>query len=336
MSVWLVRAGRYGEREDFALEKNVSTIGWSAMPDLAPMSSRGEVRTELELRYSAESAGTISNWTGQLWRFAKEIAEGDVIAMPLKNRPFVQFGTVTGPYKYEPKFPEDAHHSHTVKWVREVARASIDQDLLFSLGSTMTVAKIERNDAERRFRQMMEGSPAPSPSPRSADEAPQSFERTDVEEIGLDAIRTHIKTKFAGHRLARLVEGVLIAQGYATKLSPPGSDGGVDVLAGRGPLGTDSPRLCVQVKSGDTPVDVKILRELKGTVDNFKADIGLLVSFAGFRSSIPLEANHDHFKIRLWNDVDLMKAITENYDRLPEDLKADLPLRRVWTLAVEE
>jgi restriction system protein len=336
MSVWLVRAGKYGEREDFALEKSVATIGWSAMPDMSPMSSRDEVRTELGLRYQSEAATTISNWTGQLWRFAKEIGEGDVVAMPLKSRPFVQFGIVSGPYKFESSFPEEAQHTHRVTWIREIPRSSIDQDLLFSLGSTMTVAKIERNDAERRFRQMMEGKASASSSPRNPDETTQLFERTDVEEIGWDAIRTHIKTKFAGHGLARLVEGVLIAQGYATKLSPPGSDGGVDVLAGRGPLGTESPRLCVQVKSGDTPVDVKILRELKGTVDNFKADIGLLVSFAGFRSSIPIEANHDHFKIRLWNDVDLMRAITDNYDGLPEDLKADLPLKRVWTLALDE
>jgi len=35
MSVWLVRAGKNGEREDFALENGVAVIGWDELPDLA-------------------------------------------------------------------------------------------------------------------------------------------------------------------------------------------------------------------------------------------------------------------------------------------------------------
>ena len=42
-----------------------------------------------------------------------------------------------------------------------------------------------------------------------------------------------------------------------TKLSPPGPDGGIDIFAGRGPFGLDAPRLCVQVKSQNSPADRK-------------------------------------------------------------------------------
>lgn len=37
--------------------------------------------------------------------------------------------------------------------------------------------------------------------------------------------------------MIRLVEAVLEAEGDVTELSPPGADGGVDILAGSGPLG---------------------------------------------------------------------------------------------------
>ena len=55
-------------------------------------------------------------------------------------------------------------------------------------------------------------------------------------------------------------------------VSPPGADGGVDILAGKGPLGFDPPRLVVQVKSQDAPVDVGVLRELQGVMHQFNAD----------------------------------------------------------------
>ncbi|HEY1976393.1 MAG TPA: restriction endonuclease [Candidatus Baltobacteraceae bacterium] len=341
MAIWLVRAGRNGEREALALERNVATIGWTEMPDLGTFRDRDEMRRSFSEHYSAESAGTLANWTGQCWRFAKEIAIGDVIAMPLKSRPAVQFGNVTGPYKYEPSFPPGTEHTHAVNWAREVPRAQIDQDLLFSLGSTMTVARISRNDAEQRFRAMMSrvagsGTPQGADSTTKEDGQQPESETLDIEEFGLDSIRRHIRTKFAGHGLARLVEAVLIAQGYKTHRSPPGADRGVDILAGRGPHGLDSPRLCVQVKSGDIPIDVKVFRELDGILGKFKADNGLLVSFGGFRSSIPGETQYDYFRIRLWNDADLIEALTTCYENLPEDVKADIPLKRVWTLATEE
>ena len=35
MAVWLVRAGRNGERESFALEENLAVIGFDDLPDLS-------------------------------------------------------------------------------------------------------------------------------------------------------------------------------------------------------------------------------------------------------------------------------------------------------------
>jgi len=42
------------------------------------------------------------------------------------------------------------------------------------------------------------------------------------------------------------------------------------------------------------------------------------------------------FEIRLWDSGDLVDVLLENYERLPEDLKAELPLKRIWTLVPEE
>ena len=89
---------------------------------------------------------------------------------------------------------------------------------------------------------------------------------SNVERIGKDLIQSRITELFTGHDLSRLVAEVLKAEGFTTDMSPPGPDGGIDVFAGRGPLGLDSPRLIVQVKSSPSPVDVKVVRELNGVL----------------------------------------------------------------------
>lgn len=151
-----------------------------------------------------------------------------------------------------------------------------------------------------------------------------------------DAILKFIQTKFKGHGLARLVDAVLRAQGYKTEVSPPGPDGGVDILAGSGSLGFDQPRLCVQVKSGGAAEGQKTFNELLGVVSKFASQQGLLVSWGGFTNPVKLDARKDFFRIRLWNQGDVVDAVLQNYERLDDEIKAELPLKRIWVIVNDE
>jgi len=150
-----------------------------------------------------------------------------------------------------------------------------------------------------------------------------------------ERIRGFIARRFRAAGLERLVASLLEAQGYRVHRAPAGPDGGVDLIAGCGPMGFDPPRLCVQVKSREKPVDVRVIRELQGAVSRFKADHGLLVSWSGFTPPARREARQAYFQIRLWDSDDVLCALFEHYDRLPGDLRAELPLRRLWILALE-
>jgi restriction system protein len=90
------------------------------------------------------------------------------------------------------------------------------------------------------------------------------------------------------------------------------------------------------VKSSEEPASVNVLRELQGVVRSFGADHGLFVSWGGFRSSVINEARRLYFEIRLWDGGDLVERVLENYDRLPDEVQAELPLKRIWTLVPEE
>jgi restriction system protein len=92
----------------------------------------------------------------------------------------------------------------------------------------------------------------------------------------------------------------------------------------------------VQVNSSDSPIDVTILRELQGVMKNFGAQHGLLVSWGGFKSSVIAEAKRLFFEIRLWDAGDLVDALIENYEKLSEDIQAELPLKQTWILVLVE
>src|SRR5690606_35104705 len=132
----------------------------------------------------------------------------------------------------------------------------------------------------------------------------------DVEEYARDQIVKYIARDFAGHNLTRLVEAILKAQGYVTRRSDPGPDGGVDILAGSGPLGLDNPQLAVQVKSSSNQIDVSVLRELQGVMHNFGAKQGLLVSWGGFTNRALQESRKLFFSMRLLDQGGLLDEVS--------------------------
>lgn len=201
----------------------------------------------------------------------------------------------------------------------------------------MTVCQVKRNNAEERIRAIISGRGNAGGTLEEFDEGETGQRPTlDVEQAARDQILDYIQRKFAGHKLAEIVDAVLQAEGYLTRVSPPGPDGGVDILAGKGPMGFDAPRLCVQVKSSASPADVGILRELQGILQNFQAQHGLLVCWGGFKTSVLQEARQSYFTIRLWDSGELLKNLMRNYDRFSDELQAELPLKRIWTLVLDE
>jgi restriction system protein len=114
-----------------------------------------------------------------------------------------------------------------------------------------------------------------------------------------------------------------------------GPDGGIDILAGAGAMGFDRPRICVQVKSGGVQNDAAI-RELEGVMSRMSADHGLFVSWDGFNTTALKGARDLFFKVRLWDDRKLIAQLLENYERMPDDLQAELPLKRIWVVVPEE
>jgi len=334
MKIWTVRAGRYGEQEQTCLDEGLVTIGWNDLPDLRKFKTREALFEEFQKRFDNNSNVSVGNKVGQMWRFANEIAIDDIVALPSKSQPVIHIGKITGDYKYEKKDKDgEVLHWRPVKWLKSIPRAEFDQDLLYSFGSLLTVSQVSRNQAVERVLSLVdEKKSKPKTVGITFDETEDEF---DVEQFAKDQIIKIIDRKFKGHAFAKLVEQILKAQGYITQLSPPGADGGFDIMAASGALGFENPRVCVQVKSTSAQVDVKILRELQGVMRKVNSDLGLLVSWSGFNNKVLSEAKEEFFFIRLWSANDIIDNIFKFYDKFSDEMKADLPLKRFWMLVEE-
>lgn len=317
------------------LDKASVGLGWQELPDLSAFADRDALETAYRRTYPDAKDGRVAIHVGQLWAFARTAQQGDLVVVPLKTRSAIAIGEFTGPYAHRTDLGADMVHTRPVRWIKtDIPRSRFEQDLLYTFGAFLTFCRAERNNAEERVRRLVQDPGKPPKAPQEGVEGPEP--PIDIEQGARDQILEFISKRFKGHDLARLVDELLKAQNLTTKLSPPGPDGGVDIVAASGPLGMDSPRLCVQVKSSDSPVDVNVFRGLKGSMDSYRAEQGLLVAWGGFTNAVRREAETAFFRVRLWDAGDLLNAILANYERLSEAIQAELPLKRVWAVALTE
>lgn len=342
MSLWLVRAGSNGEYESKFLSEGRIYLTWDDFStDISKLEKKTDLYHLLLSTYPDDKQGRIRNWTGQIWPFAKSMIPGDWVVLPSKKKASIHIGEITGQYVNTPSSENPYYHYRTVKWfATDIPRSKFDQDILYSFGAAMTICRISRNDAEERVREMAknEWKSRPLASPLEATDTGdvESSGFYDIERAAWDQIAKYISRKFKGHAMARLVETILNAQGYITYRSPEGPDKGLDLLAASGPLGFRSPKLCVQVKTTDNPVDRPTLDQLIGVMQNFGAEQGLLVSWSGFKGSVDKEIPSQFFRVRLWDQDSLIEELLKVYDKIDEDIKAELPLKQVWTLNISE
>ena len=174
---------------------------------------------------------------------------------------------------------------------------------------------------------------------------------TIVDDAAIDAERSFIFERAEGdarseieqyvrsvgpYKFQELVAALLRAMAYTTPfVAPIGPDGGTDILAYPDPLGAKTPHIRVQVKHRQSQ---KATREeiaaLRGIIKGDR-EMGLFASSGGFTSDAVREARTGGIHIELMDLDGFLKQWLAYYDRVSEEDKALLRLRRVFFLAPE-
>lgn len=346
MTAWVVRAGKQGENEHWNLAHGFASVGWIEVGDLSACRSREDVRALVDEAYPADPPTRQANVAGQLWAFRGSVAPGDLVVMPSKvQRGYLRFGRVTGGYVYDAHEPDKTRrHRVPVQWDETpVSKTGVEQDLVYTLNVTLTVFQPSRNDAARRLDVIArEGRDPGRPdgeatSPAGIVMTGHTDAVTDPETVPTvdafrDRILSHVAQEFREHDLTHPVAEILTVLGFHCEVSPPGPDGGVDIIAGTGLLGLDAPTLIVEVKSEPTPIGARVLHGLHSAMTQHTADQALLVAWGGVTKPAELEFKRDRTKFRVWDAEALLGKLFETYDRLPAAIRTHIPLQQVWVL----
>lgn len=157
MSLWLVRAGKYGEHESKFIEENKVYLTWDelAEEDMTDILDYEGIKQLVQQKYPGEPARKLGNWSGQIWAFVVAMKIGDWIVMPLKSKPKIAIGEIKSGYEFDKSVTGGYRHYRQIEWLNtDIPRTAFDQDLLYSFGAFLTVCQIKRNDAEQRVRSM--------------------------------------------------------------------------------------------------------------------------------------------------------------------------------------
>ena len=321
-SIWGIRAGKHGEADSLFLQHSYMAIGWP-LGDLGKLPpDRNAFKQKYATHYPDASPPAVANGAGQVYRFVHEVKSGDLVIYPSKVDRLVHIGEVAGPYQYDPSSGEDFADRRKVKWLKHVPREQFSQGALYTLGAIQTLFQIENYADE--FRAALQGTLRPTPPDK---DPTVTLVGEDIEETTRDFIVKRLAQELKGHGFADFVAHLLSTMGYRTRVSPPGPDGGLDIIAHKDELGFEPPIIKVQVKSNAGSIGNDVVQALYGQVD--KAEFGLVVTLGSFT---PAAKNFARGKsnLRLIDSTELVDLIFEHYDDFDPRYKVLLPLKRVF------
>lgn len=323
MSIWVCRAGRKGEHETKFLEDSRIYFTFEEVEkSMTDFKGKNELKDYFFSVFPASSSSTVQNWYYQGNSFAFGMALEEWVVLPSKFSSSLHVGKIIGEYRFDKSAPELYRHYRSVEWFAKVPRECFDGEILSSLRTPMTTFKLKQEERFKRLTISHVEKPAAVPEPALF----------NLEDDSLESISNHIIRNFKGHALEHLVAAILRAKGFEVYEHSAGPDHGVDLLASCGTFGFSSPKICVQVKSGDSAIERTVLDNLLGTMTNYGAEYGLLVSWSGFRSSIVRDTAKQFFRVRLWSAADVIRELLENYENLSDDIRQKIPLKRIWVL----
>jgi restriction system protein len=139
-NAWVVRARREIARDVEA--KSFLAIGWPEVGDVSGLDSVHEFRDRFRRIY-AFSEARVANAAGQLYRFVKEMKEGDLVMTPVDESRELIIGRVTGKYSYDPHaISADYPNIRQVTWLKTTSRHALSPKLRSSSGSILTVFSV--------------------------------------------------------------------------------------------------------------------------------------------------------------------------------------------------
>jgi len=338
--IWFVRAGKESIYAEDFIQKNIVALGWSEMGNFDLTSTKVKLIPVYQQTYASHTDGQVQNGVSQLVRFIQEIKVGDMIMTHDRDKQLYYTGEIISTCKWQPDLLNELPRIRDVHWKSYVPRSILSSETKNSLGAIQTLFLVRgKSAAEILAKATPIQHSSLITSPLVISQAATLTDQNDLEQeiraelLGKSeqAIEDRI-TRLQWEQVQELVAGILRAMGYRTTVSPRGSDRGVDVFASPDGLGLEEPRIFVEVKHRpNTSMGSQDIRSFIG--GRSAGDKCLYVSTGGYSKDARYEADRSSIPINLLGIVELRKLLVDYYEKLDEEVKSLVPLKRIYVIA---
>jgi restriction system protein len=329
--MWMVRNSGGDFAEQFVKERFVG-IGWQAAGSLLGL-TKDQIMTRVKEVWPEYKRMKAVVSAAQLDKFVNVMKLGDRVITYDPSTRIYHLGHISGSAEFYGDGPEPIAHRRQVNWDYQIERDSLSVPSKNSLGSTLTVFTVPEA-VEEELEALHSGSefsgkPKFDAAPTTADEEPDvEFLLADLKAKAREFIKDRI-IKLDWDEMQELVAGILRAMGYRTRISPPGSDLGKDIVASPDGLGLEQPRIVVEVKHRPKQqITSPDIRSYLG--GRHKNDRGLYVSTGGFSKDAKYEGDRASIPVTLMDIDDLVEVVIEYYEKLDLETRSLLPLTKIY------
>jgi len=324
VAVWGIHAGRNGEADSLFLKYDCVALGWPKVGNLSKIrAEREDFKNKIIENYPEKKAGAIPNNAGQLFRFVHEMKKNDLIVYPSKIDKNIHIGRINSQYEFADKPDPIYPHHRQVIWLKSIPRTRFSQGALYEIGSAMSFFQIRNYGDE--FRQAIDEKKR-LPEIQDDSEAVARISE-DIETNTRVFIIKRLSRLLKGHPFAEFIAHLLGTMGYRTRLSPEGTDGGVDIIAHKDELGFEPPIIKVQVKSSEDTIGDPVVSSLYGKVT--EKEFGMFITLGKYS---PHAKNFERNKtnLRLIDGEELVSLILQHYEQFDSQYKSILPLKKLY------
>ncbi|WBY17531.1 restriction endonuclease [Erythrobacteraceae bacterium WH01K] len=306
-------------------------VGWPSVGNIFELPEDREVfKARLKSAYPDKKAGAIPVDAGTLFRFAHDVAEGDIVVWPSKHNRRVNIGVANGKKWHAAGNEvdgEDFPNFLGVNWQTDVPREKFSQAALNEIGSFITLFRI-RNHANQFRACLTDGQEAAHDEDDVVpdDLATQGVSRI-AEESTQDFVIRRLSNGLSGHDFEHLVAHLLECMGYSARVTEKSGDGGVDVIAHTDELGFQPPIIKVQCKLQSDTVGEPEIHQLIGTLG--EGEFGLFVTLSSYSRPARLRERTAP-RLRLLDGEDFVELLQEHYPKLSPRYRTMIPLRQIY------
>lgn len=153
--IWVVRAAKHGEAHSLFLTHGLVALEDQGLGNLSKLKADRQAFYAVYRRLQPnDSRVSTAGIAGKFFRFAHEMAKGDMMLYPATKEACVYVGTIVGSYRYNPKLNEKFPHQLSVDWVGTMGASALSQPARHELGAARMLFQFKRH--EEGLRQLLD------------------------------------------------------------------------------------------------------------------------------------------------------------------------------------